>query len=165
MDYKKTIRPVAVQIGLSNLTHQNFCDALCIPKSALERVTGKNFTSWVEFMRADNVPLGTPEPRGRIHNPAIRRELLLDTALELAEAAGLDRLSAPYIAAVAGVSRTLVQKYLDGRPLREVVVAHAVARSNATVVAEGLRLGVELPSQTPATLLKRARTIARAELK
>lgn len=130
------IKTAAEEIGLASLTHATLCEAVGIPKAALARVTGKSYTQWVELLTRDGVTGVPPTSRARMPHADVRRLMILDVALEMAEAEGLGALSARRIAEACGVSRPLVQRYIAGHTLKEAVIQHAKKRGSAQVLAE-----------------------------
>lgn len=134
--YHEVIKTAAEGIGLTSLTHAALCEAVGIPKAALARVTGKSYTEWVGLLTREGVAACPPTPRARVPHAGVRKRMILDVALELAEAEGLGALSARRVAEACGVSRPLVQRYIAGYTLKEVVIQHAKKRGSAKVLAE-----------------------------
>lgn len=164
--YERFIKPAAIKIGLANLTRENLCAGIDIHPRSIEKLTGKSFPYWLRKLQADGVPAGTLDAqRARISSPHVRQELLLDAGLKLARADGLAGITAKAVAASVGVSRTLVQKYLCAEgSLKAAIVAHAITRGDATVLADGLRLGVPVTGAIDPPLYDQARALVLNQL-
>lgn len=73
--------------------------------------------------------------------PALRKEAILNAAIELAEADGLQRITRDRVAAAAGVSMGLVSHYYKTVPqLRRDIMRRAISQDCYGVIAQGLIL-------------------------
>ena len=137
--------------GLINVTRARLCELAGIPSGSFANVAGVGFTEFVERLMAEGHvgPLDSPAIR-RAH-PVLRRAQLIAAATRIAEDKGFMSVGRAEVAKRCGVSVALVAKYIacSTEDLSTEIMAHAVERGIAAVVAQGLAVRHPLATAAP----------------
>ena len=140
---RKRIKKIAVGLverdGLINLSRAGVCKAADIPNGSFPHLMGCTFSEFVEELRkgGHTGPVPYAVVRSRAH-PELRKEHILNTAVELAGEAGYDNLKQSAVAEKAGVSGALVGQYFSMAGLKNAVMAQAMDLEVLEVVAQGI---------------------------
>lgn len=79
-------------------------------------------------------------------SPTDRKNMILETALILAETKGYDKITRDELAAAANVSGPTVNYHFGTiENFREVLLDYAIARCNLTIAFQALCRGVDIP--------------------
>lgn len=140
---EQTIRHHAIKLaqrdGLANLSREAVCEAANVPPGSFAHVMGCSFSEFVEELRKDGHGDTVAAAPNRRIDPKVRRDQLLNIALQQAETDGYANLQIRTIAEAAGVSAPLVSRYFSTLPqLKRAVMRAAIHRGNFRVLAQGL---------------------------
>lgn len=161
---REQVKAVAVEMvkeaGLINLTRRELCDRAGIPDGSFPHVMGCTFAEFVEELRNENIEQGMAPVSKRRAPAALRKEQLLDVAIELAVEDNYAKITRDLVAEKAGVSMGLVTKYFGTmNQLKKEVMRAAVKRGIASIIAQGLANGDERAKKAPAELKAEAATL------
>lgn len=161
---REQVKAVAVSMvkeaGLINLSRRELCERAGIPDGSFPHVMGCTFTEFVAELREENVEQGHAPVSKRRAPAALRKEQLLDTAIELAIEGNYSKTTRDAIAERAGVSMGLVTKYFGTmQQLRTEIMRAAVKRGISHIIAQGLANGDDRASKAPAELKAKAATL------
>lgn len=139
---RKQIKQTAVELikrdGLMNLTRLGLCEAAGIADGSFRHHMGCTFSEFIDELRELKIPNPPTEVnRSRMH-PALRKEHILNSAIELAETEGYNNISRDAIAEKAGITGSLVSQYFTMSGLRIELMEQAVNTENLTVIAQGI---------------------------
>jgi hypothetical protein len=146
MDIKEIARGLVRKHGLINLTRSALSEAAGIPDGSFPYTAGCSFTELVNELQLDeelmaSQPDGVSVSSKRV-NPVLRKDHLLNVAVDLAKAQGYTNITRAAISEAAGVSEALVSHYFGGMSaLREEIMVEAVRRPVIEIVAQGLGAG------------------------
>lgn len=141
---REHVKKIAIQQvaekGLINLYRRTLCEAAGVKDGSFVLVMGCTFTEFVAELKAEGVGQGqTPRVSKRRANPALRKEQILAEAVEAARIFGYPQITRTHIAERAGVSVSLVTRYLGSMgELRRSVMRQAVRLGVVEVIAQGL---------------------------
>ena len=128
---------MAGEVGLINLSRKALCDRAGIPDGSFPHVMGCNFTDFIEELKDALLPGRTgPVTKSRA-NPALRKNQILNVAVELAKEQGYHKITRDGVAEAAGVSMGLVTRYFGTMlQLRNKVVCYAIKNELLEIVAQ-----------------------------
>lgn len=132
----KHAQKLANKIGAINITRQVLCDEMGIPCGSFQNYTGLTFR---EFM-AEVPSTAKFMPSSKLRAvPELRKDHILNAALELAINVGYKAVTRDTIAEKAGVSPALVSMHFGTMTqLRADLMRRAVKTKNLRVIAQGL---------------------------
>lgn len=125
------------QAGLINLSRRELCDSAGIPDGSFPHVMGCNFADFVEELREEGIETpDVPVSKSRA-NPGLRRDHILNVAIEMAKVKGYHKITRDGVAGSAGVSMGLVTRYFGTMlQLRNKVVCYAIKNELLEIVAQ-----------------------------
>lgn len=92
----------------------------------------------------------------RENNPVIRREEILNAAIELANKIGYQNITRDAVASLAGISAGLIALYFNTMAqLKEAVMRTAIEKEILPIIAQGLGLGDPQAQEVNQDLKKR----------
>jgi DNA-binding transcriptional regulator YbjK len=143
---REQVKAVAVEMvkeaGLINLARRELCDRAGIPDGSFPHVMGSTFAEFVEELRNENIEQGMAPVSKRRAPAALRKEQLLDVAIDLAVEENYAKITRDSVAERAGVSMGLVTKYFGTmNQLKTEVMRAAVKRGIPSIIAQGLATG------------------------
>lgn len=157
---KKTAVAMVAEKGLINLARRELCERANVPDGSFPHVMGCTFGEFVEELRNENIEQGMAPVSKRRAPAALRKEQLLDAAIELAGEEHYARITRDAVAERAGVSMSLVNKYFGTMTaLRREVMRAAIKRGIPGIIAQGLANGDERAKKAPAELKAEAATL------
>lgn len=156
---RKTARAMIAEHGLINLSREALCKRAGISAGSFIHVMGCTFTEFIKEF--DNDSKIHTVSKNRV-NPELRREHILNVAVDVACNNGYHNLTRDLIAETAGVSTGLVSRYFDTmQQLKGDVMRVAIERKIASIVAQGLAINDEHAKNAPHKLkVKAAKLIA-----
>ena len=96
---------------------------------------------------------GTGTAGHRRKDPAVRKQEILDAAVEFARESGYLKITHPRVAGLVEVSPGTIQKYYPRKAqLRDAVMVEAVRRSIPEIVLQGLAAKDPIAHDAPASL-------------
>lgn len=143
MKNRKHVKKVAIRLvrkdGLINLSRWYLCAVANVPEGSFASIMECSFTEFVEELRAGNHPDGGKDPeRSRVF-ANLRREQIIDKALDLSVEIGYDKITRARVAEAAGVSGRLIYHHFgDITELKKVILRVAVDRECLSVIAQGV---------------------------
>lgn len=160
---KEKVREIAIAMakekGLANLTRVDVSKEAGIKEGSWFSIMECNFTDFLESIK-DECPMrvvGFEISKSRI-SPKVRKELILDTALDLSEKVGYTNVNRAELAKAARVSESLVSTYMGTmKNLRRDIMRHAIKQSRLVVLAQGLALKDPHALKAPEELQEQAR--------
>jgi len=160
---KQTVRTIAINLartdGLINLTRVGLCAAAGIPDGSFRHVTGQTFNEFIDSLRRDPAVANLPAQSVRKlrANPELRREHILESAVQVAQSVGYRKVTRVLVAERAGVSDTLVSRYFATmNQLRQAIMRRAVVLEIPEIVAQGLADGETQARKAPEALKEKA---------
>lgn len=131
---------LAAEHGLLNLSRKMVCDAAGIPVGSFTYRMECDFSEFIESLDAE---LGEEMPRLRRRAmPALRREQLINLAMDLAHQYGYTNVTRQGLAVEANVSASLVNRYFGNTDtLRKLIMQTAISRKDKKIIAQGLAIG------------------------
>lgn len=151
---------ISKQVGLINLSRRELCDSAGIPDGSFPHVMGCNFADFVEELREEGIETpNVPVSKSRA-NPGLRRDHILNVAIEMAKVKGYHKITRDGVADSAGVSMGLVTRYFGTmNQLRKAVMRSAVKQGIPEIVAQGLANGDDHAKKASAELKAQAATL------
>lgn len=142
MNQKAHVKRVAIKLvkkhGLINLSLKGLCDIANIPAGSFPHIMGMTFSDLVTELGEHDTGKQNPVTKSRA-NPILRKEQILDVAIELARKDGCHKITRDNIAHKAGVSEGLVSSYFGTMSnLKRSVMRAAIARGIPEIIAKGL---------------------------
>ncbi len=148
---------MAKESGLINLSRKALCDEVGIPDGSFPHIMGYNFSDLIEELKLE-------VKDSKIHvvskgrtDPALRRDHILDAAIELAKRSSYDKITRDAVADRAGISVALVSRYFGTMPqLKRAIMWAAVTREVPEIIAQGLAQKDKHAAKAPEGLKSRA---------
>lgn len=146
--------------GLINLSRRELCDRAGIPDGSFPHIMGETFTEFVSRIKKVAVEENNfPVVKTRT-NPELRREQILNVAVEMADKDGYNNITRDAIAETAGVSMGLVTRYFGTmKQLRRDIIRVAIKREIPNIIAQGLANGDPHARKAPKNLKSQAANI------
>ena len=147
---KQEITEIAITMvyenGLINLSRRNLCERAMIPSGSFPYVVGCLFSEFVEELKTSpaitNVKKVTTVTTRRRVNKELRREQLLNIAVEISKKEGYRNITSVKVAKGAGVSQSLVSKHFNTmKQLRRAIIRVAVNKEIPEIIAQGIANG------------------------
>lgn len=128
---------IVKQVGLINLSRRELCENVGIPDGSFPHIMGCNFANFVEELREEGIKNpDVPVSKSRA-NPSLRRDHILNVAIEMAKVKGYSKITRDEVADSAGVSTGLVTRYFGTMlQLKNKVVVHAIKNELLEIVAQ-----------------------------
>lgn len=158
---KERVKRIALEMvaetGLINLSRRSLCERAGVAPGSFPYVMGCTFAEFVNELRLEtNAEKMYPVFKSRV-NPALRREHILNVAIECAERVGYLEFTRLDVARAAGISTALITRYYSSMTLlRDAVMQAAVLREIPTIIAQGLTHGDARAREAPDALKKAA---------
>jgi hypothetical protein len=150
---KRIALKMVQDIGLINLSRKSLCESAGIADGSFPHVMGCNFTEFIEEIKpeAENVLIYQV---GKTRTaPGLRKEQILNVAIDLARNDGYHNLTRDGIAEQAGVSMGLVTRYFETMAqLKRAVMQAAIHREIPEIIAQGLVIGDKQARKAPEKL-------------
>ena len=145
MKSREQVKAIAIEMvkshGLINLSRAGLCERAGIPDGSFPHVMGCSFGDLCKELQDEGVKadVGVKTVTKTRANPTMRREHILQTAVELALKSDYTKISRSEVANRAGVSDSLVSRYFTTMPkFRRALMRYAVANEIVDIVAQGL---------------------------
>lgn len=149
--------------GAVNVTLDMLCEQLNVPPGSFAYVAGCTFSDFMRELQRFHPGPPLPSKRDRI-DAGLLPGHLVNVALELAQSYGYKNVSRSELAEAAGVSRGTTHRAFDNlADLQTAVLAEAVRRGLAPVVAQGLALSDPVALDAPDKLKRAAAAWVRAQ--
>jgi len=142
-DEKRRIRSAAKDLakknGLINLSRKDVCERASVPDGSFPHIMGCTFAELIEEIKPEvSNNIAHPVNKQRA-NPAMRREQLLQAAIEIAKGCGYRNITRTAVAERADVSMGLVSQYFGTvTELKETVMLVAIEREILEIIGQGL---------------------------
>lgn len=146
MLYREDVKKIAIKMvtesGLINLSQRNLCKRSEIPEGSFTHIMGCTFLEFNEELKNEDIPLPTD-----IHfkviktrtDPELRKDQILNIAINLASIIGCHRITRNEVAVKAGVSIGLVNNYFGTmKQLKRSIMRAAVKRKIPEIIAFGI---------------------------
>lgn len=145
--------------GLINLSRRELCERAGIPNGSFPHYMGESFTEFVSKIKKateDDDPHNYPVVKTRA-NPELRREQILNVAVDMAIKDGYNNIRRNGIAETAGVSENLVTNYFNTMTqLRRDIIRVAIKKEIPEIIAQGLANGDKHARKAPPELKEKA---------
>ncbi len=147
MKTRQQVKDIAItmvrQYGLINLSRAGVCEKADIPDGSFIHVMDCTFTELLDELVTELAAAGTDarvrQTTKKRVNPALRKQNILQAAVELARRDGYREVTRDRIAEAAGVSVGLVSRYFGNmNQLRIAIMRYAVKQSIPEIVAQGM---------------------------
>lgn len=143
MDKKEHIKQVAIEMieasGLINLSRFDLCQCAGIPDGSFPHIMGCTFAEFIEELKPTVETVTVHQVVKARANPELRREQILDTAIDMARGIGYHKLTRDSLAGRVGVSMGLINRYFGTMlKLRRDIMRAAVKREIPEIIAQGL---------------------------
>ncbi len=141
---RQKVKDTAIQMvnqnGLINLSRSDLCEASGIPDGSFPHVMGCNFIDFIAELKRDGVSGSSTHIVKRVRaNPHLRREQILDAAINAAKEIGYQKITRYDVAKKAKISMGLISRYFEGiEGLRSEIMITAIKRKIVEIVAQGL---------------------------
>lgn len=159
---KKEIKKLALErakkSGLMNLTHEGLCQAAGIAPGNFQHIMGRSFTEFIEELYHEIGPQTefSHSKRGRL-NPNLRKDMLLNVAVSLAEKKPYTSITPALIADKAGVSvSSVIGYYTSVSELQNAIMRAALERKILSIIAVGIAVEHPLALNAPQELRNKA---------
>lgn len=127
--------------GLINLSRRELCERAGIPDGSFPHYMGESFTEFVARIRKateGDDDKHYPVVKTRT-NPELRRDQILNVAVELSVKQGYNHIRRDHVAEAAGVSEGLVTNYFNTMvQLRRDIIRIAIKKEILEIIAQGL---------------------------
>lgn len=158
---KEQIKAVALdmieQNGLINLSRADLCEKVGIANGSFVHVMGCTFTEFIEDLKQSVVETGEFKVNKIRVNPELRKDQILNIALELSKHYGYNNITRDDIRKRAGVSAGLVSKYFNTMTqLRRTIMRAAIHKNIPEIIAQGLANNDDHAKKAPPELKKQA---------
>ena len=156
---KQTAIDMVEEAGLINLSRSALCARAGIPDGSFPHVMGCNFSEFVEELRGLRADPQHVVTKNRA-NPALRKNQILNVAVNMAKDVGYNKVTRDAVAEGAGVSMGLVTRYFGTmKNLRRDIMRFAIRNEVAEIIAQGLANGDDHARKAPAELKAQAATL------
>jgi len=162
---KAQIKQVAIEmvkeIGLINFSCKLLCERINMPVGSFPYTVGCKFSEFVEEIKqeiGEDVinALNTTVTKTRI-DPELRKDQILNIAIEMAKTGGYHKISRDSIAQKAGVSQGSVSKSFNTmKQLRRAIMRAAIHQEIPEIVAQGIANQDDQAKKAPPELKKQA---------
>jgi len=144
--------------GLINLSLRGLCERSDIPDGSFAHYMGESFTDFVARIKKVAVEDTTPHHVVKTRtNPELRREQILNVAVEMAIKQGYNNIRRKGIAETAGVSENLVSNYFSTMTkLKRDIIRVAIKREIPEIIAQGLANNDRHAKKAPKNLKNQA---------
>ena len=162
---KEEITQIAITMiyenGLINLSRHNLCERAMIPVGSFPYVVGCLFSEFVEELKKlpeiTNVKEATTVTTKQRVDPKLRREQILNAAIELSKTKKYNKITAENIANKIGISPSLVAKYFKTMTqLRRAIIRAAINKEIPEIIAQGIANGDDHVKKAPEHLRLKA---------
>ena len=129
------------EAGLINLSRRELCARAGIPDGSFVHVMNMSFSEYVATLKVEHGDTKGKHTvnKSRVVDPVMRRDQILNVAIELAKKSGYNNITRNDVADNAGVSMSLINRYFKTMPqLRRAVIRAAVANEVLEIIAQGL---------------------------
>lgn len=158
-DIKKVAIEIIGEIGLINLSCGILCERIDMPPGSFPNAVGCKFTEFVEELKSeidDNAINNHPVTKSRV-DPDLRKQQILDVAVELSKEHGYHKITRDDIRRSAGVSAGVIsQRFNTMKQLRRAVMRAAIHRKIPEIVAQGLANQDDNAKKAPPELKRQA---------
>lgn len=158
---KQTTIEIIKEIGLINLSCDVLCECIGMRPGSFPHMVGCKFSEFVEEIKQEigeemiNT-LNTAVTKTRI-DPELRKDQILNIAIEMAKTGGYHKISRDSIAKKAGVSQGLVSNsFHTMKQLRRAIMRAAIHRKIPEIVAQGIANQDDQAKKAPPELKKQA---------
>lgn len=158
---KEQITQIAIEMvkesGLINLSRRELCERAGIPDGSFPHVVGCTFSEFVESLKTltDNIIIH-PVVKSRV-DPKLRKEQILNTALDLAKKHGYHKITREAVAYHAKVSEGLISRYFNTMvQLRRALMRAAIHREIPEIIAQGIANNDDHVKKAPTELRNKA---------
>jgi len=136
---KETALAMVREAGLINLSRRALCVRAGLPDGSFPHVMGCNFTEFLSEIKTDAPERTTLAVSKTRTDPALRRQQILDVAVELARKGDYTRVTRGQVAEAAGCSGGLVTRYFKTMTqLKKAIIRAAVRDGVVEIVAQGI---------------------------
>jgi len=161
---REQIKEVAIEMvresGLINLSRKDLCARVDIPDGSFPHIMECNFSEFVKELSNETIDSGFKPVVKRRVPAAMRKENILQVAVQLAAINGYDKITRDGVAEHAGVSMGLVTKYFGTmNQLRRDIMRAAIKREVPEIIAQGLVNGDARAKKAPDELKEKAKAI------
>lgn len=137
---KQTAINMVRESGLINLSRRELCERAGIPDGSFPHLMGCNFSEFIKILKPYD-KLVHPANKTRA-DPALRRDNILNVAVEMAKSDGYHKITRDGIAEKAGVSMGLVTRYFGTmKKLRRDIMGAAITKKIPEIIAQGIANG------------------------
>ena len=156
---KQLGRKIAKRDGLQRLTQKRFCLEAGIPPGSLHYRTGLHFYEILQdahehIKRVETIGAGD-DSRKRMP-PSIRREILIETGIDLIKEHGMLAVDRALLADTAGVTPGLISHYFGSmRGFFDAVMIHAISIEDLDIIRAGLTNRNPVANTAPQSLKRR----------
>lgn len=121
---------MVIKSGLINLSRKDLCNAAGIPDGSFQHVMGCTFSDFIKELKNENVSNSEHAVvKTRIH-PELRKDQILNVAVEIAKRIGYEKITREEIAVQAGVSMGSVTRYFGTMKKLRRTIKRAVNQVN-----------------------------------
>jgi len=154
---KQTAIEMVRESGLINLSRRELCKRAGVPDGSFTHITGYTFSEFIKELKPEVADVAIfPVNKSRT-DPKLRREHILNIAVEMARKVGYHKITRDGIAEGAGVSMGLVTRYLGTmKQLRRTIMRAAITQEIPEIVAQGLANGDNQAKKAPDDLKAKA---------
>ncbi len=157
-DIKEIAKKMVRRSGMINLSREGLCQEANIPNGSFAHVVGCNF---IEFMEELKQELPDQDPVLAVSKKrvpaAMRREQILQVAVELSKQTGYNKLTREQIAERAGISVSLITNHFHTmNQLRRDIIRYSIKNNEVAVIAQGLAAGDKRALKAPSELKAKA---------
>lgn len=125
--------------GLINLTRLELCERAGIADGSFVYHMGCNFTEFIATLRTQIKDQTIHSVVKLRVDPALRKDHILNAAIDIAKSKGYNKITRLDIAEAAGVSLSLITHYFETmNQLKRDIMRTAVKRGIPEIVAQGL---------------------------
>lgn len=158
---REEVKAVAIamvaEASLINLSRRELCKRAGIPDGSFPHVMGCNFSDFVEELSNEGIEgVATAVSKTRV-NPTLRKSYILQAAVALSIRNGYNKITREGVASKAKVSTGLVSRYFGTMDqLKMAVMQHAIDKSIAVIIAQGLGCSDCIARSAPVELKAKA---------
>jgi hypothetical protein len=139
---KKTAIEMVKESGLINLSKHNLCNKSKISEGSFNHLMECTFLEFINELKNESIPLSGDTHHKVVKtrtDPELRKDQILNIAINLAIIIGCHRLTRDEIASKADVSMGLVTNYFGTmKQLKRTVMRAAIKRKISAIVAFGI---------------------------